>query len=39
MEDAKKNLPQPGLSFYESEEIQQLPKPILINKYLNEHIF
>ncbi|WP_313999810.1 A/G-specific adenine glycosylase [Xanthocytophaga flava] len=30
---------QEGLTFYTLEEVEQLPKPILINKYLSEHFF
>ncbi len=39
IEDVEKTLLKQRFSFYGSEEIRQLPKPILINKYLNEHIF
>jgi A/G-specific adenine glycosylase len=36
--DTKPALPE-GLEFYTLEEIHRLPKPILVNKYLNEHFF
>jgi A/G-specific adenine glycosylase len=28
-----------GLTFYEKNQTEDLPKPVLINKYLNEHLF
>ncbi|GAB4395568.1 MAG: A/G-specific adenine glycosylase [Microscillaceae bacterium] len=33
------NLPANGMKFYTYEEIQRLPKPILIQKYLENHFF